>query len=63
MTFDVDAYLARIGCKPGREDYPATRATLAALMRAHIYAIPFENLDPSVDGHLRSTSTTSPRSW
>lgn len=46
MTFDVDAYLARIGCKPGRENYPATRATLAALMRAHIYAIPFENLDP-----------------
>ncbi|HWC46331.1 MAG TPA: arylamine N-acetyltransferase, partial [Casimicrobiaceae bacterium] len=39
---DVDAYFARIG------DVDAPRrdlATLARLLRAHMHAIPFENLD------------------
>ena len=53
MTFDVDAYLARIGLKPGRVEYPATRQTLATLMRAHVFSIPFENLD-SVSGRAPS---------
>jgi N-hydroxyarylamine O-acetyltransferase len=46
MTFDVDAYLDRLGRTGGRTSAPPTRKTLAALMRAHIRAIPFENLDP-----------------
>jgi N-hydroxyarylamine O-acetyltransferase len=43
--FDLDAYLTRIGLHPMRErdgDPPS----LAALHRAHVAAIPFENLDP-----------------
>ncbi|ACU77704.1 N-acetyltransferase [Catenulispora acidiphila DSM 44928] len=43
MDFDLDAYLARIGYTGERT---ATAATLGALQRTHIYAIPFENLDP-----------------
>ncbi|GAA2027244.1 arylamine N-acetyltransferase [Catenulispora yoronensis] len=43
MDFDLDAYLARIGYGGDRSP---TAATLRALQRAHIYAIPFENLDP-----------------
>ena len=39
---DVDAYLARIGYRGPR--YP-TVATLRALHRAHMEAVPFENLD------------------
>lgn len=46
MTFDVDDYLARIGRTETRAQTPATPRTLAALMRAHLFAIPFENLDP-----------------
>jgi N-hydroxyarylamine O-acetyltransferase len=40
--FDLDAYLARIGWLG---DQHPTPATLASLMRAHMAAIPFENLD------------------
>jgi N-hydroxyarylamine O-acetyltransferase len=36
--FDLDAYLERIGC--------SGRPALAELHRAHVTAIPFENLDP-----------------
>ena len=43
MDFDLDAYLARIGYTGDRTP---TAATLRALQRAHIYAIPFDNLDP-----------------
>ena len=41
---DLDAYLARIGYTGDRTP---TAETLKALQRAHIYAIPFENLDPA----------------
>ncbi|WP_194894772.1 arylamine N-acetyltransferase family protein [Catenulispora pinisilvae] len=41
---DLDAYLARIGYTGDRTP---NADTLAALQRAHIYAIPFENLDPA----------------
>lgn len=44
VDFDLDAYLARIGYAGDRAP---TAATLRALQRAHIYAIPFENLDPA----------------
>jgi N-hydroxyarylamine O-acetyltransferase len=37
---DLDAYLARIGAGTG------SRPSLAQLHRAHLCAIPFENLDP-----------------
>jgi N-hydroxyarylamine O-acetyltransferase len=37
-TFDLDAYLDRIGV--------AGRPTMAQVHRAHVAAIPFENLDP-----------------
>jgi N-hydroxyarylamine O-acetyltransferase len=40
---DLDAYLDRIGYTG---EHTATAATLRALQRAHVYAIPFENLDP-----------------
>jgi N-hydroxyarylamine O-acetyltransferase len=40
--FDLDAYLERIRWRGERAP---TLATLASLMRAHITAIPFENLD------------------
>ena len=43
MDFDLDAYLSRIGYTGDRTP---TAATLKALQRAHIYGIPFENLDP-----------------
>lgn len=43
MDFDLDAYLARIGYTGDRTP---TAETLTALQRAHISAIPFENLDP-----------------
>ncbi len=39
---DVDAYLARIGYRGPREP---TAATLRTLHRAHMEAVPFENLD------------------
>lgn len=40
--FDLDAYLTRIGWSGDRN---RTLATLTSLMRAHMAAIPFENLD------------------
>jgi N-hydroxyarylamine O-acetyltransferase len=40
--FGLDAYLARIGWRGERSP---TLATLASLLRAHMVAIPFENLD------------------
>jgi N-hydroxyarylamine O-acetyltransferase len=43
VDFDLDAYLARIGYTGDRTP---SAETLTALQRAHIYAIPFENLDP-----------------
>jgi arylamine N-acetyltransferase len=39
---DIDAYLVRIGL---RERPPATLASLKAIHRAHLLAIPYENLD------------------
>ena len=42
MTFDLSAYLERVGLK---EPPPATAEGLAQLQRAHRLAIPFENLD------------------
>ncbi|NUR29639.1 MAG: arylamine N-acetyltransferase [Catenulispora sp.] len=42
MHFDLDAYLARIGYAGDRTP---TAATLRALQRSHIHAIPFENFD------------------
>jgi len=42
MPFCLDSYLARIGYDGPRE---ATATTLAAVHRAHAFAIPFENLD------------------
>ena len=42
MTMDVDAYLQRIRYRGPREP---TAATLCALQRAHLRAVPFENLD------------------
>ena len=39
---NVEGYLQRIGYTGGREP---TAATLAALQRAHLLAVPFENLD------------------
>ena len=46
-SFDLDAYLVRIGYR-GPTD--ASLATLKALHRQHPQAIPFENLDPFL-GH------------
>ncbi len=43
MTFDLDAYCARIGYGGPRD---ATLGTLRTLHRLHPQAIPFENLDP-----------------
>lgn len=42
MTIDLDAYLARIGYAGPRAP---TRATLDAIIHAHVCAIPFENVD------------------
>lgn len=44
-AFDLDAYLARIGCGSGPSGLLSTIDDIAALMRAHMTAIPFENLD------------------
>ena len=41
-SIDLDRYFARIGLAPRRD---ATRATLDAIIAAHVTAIPFENLD------------------
>lgn len=43
MSFDLDAYLSRIGFAGGRTP---TRATLDAIAACHTRTIPFENLDP-----------------
>ena len=44
MSFDLDAYLARIGMdRAGLKT--GSYASIAALMRAHMAAIPFENID------------------
>jgi N-hydroxyarylamine O-acetyltransferase len=42
VTLDLDRYFARIGWS---DPVPATFATLAGLLRAHMTTIPFENLD------------------
>ncbi|HTU84886.1 MAG TPA: arylamine N-acetyltransferase [Solirubrobacteraceae bacterium] len=42
--FDLDGYLARLGF--GSSVDPDARPSLAELHRAHVAAIPFENLDP-----------------
>ena len=42
MTIDLDAYLKRINF---RGELRPDTATLIALMRAHLLAVPFENLD------------------
>jgi N-hydroxyarylamine O-acetyltransferase len=47
-SFDLDAYLARIGSNVrscGSLDPPQSIDAIAALMRAHMAAIPFENFD------------------
>lgn len=45
MTFDLDAYLARIGVRGCGPSGPPSIKAIAELMRAHMAAIPFENLD------------------
>ncbi|WP_326567853.1 arylamine N-acetyltransferase [Amycolatopsis rhabdoformis] len=44
---DLDAYLARVG----QERRPPTAAALTALTRAHVEAIPFENVDVVLGRH------------
>jgi N-hydroxyarylamine O-acetyltransferase len=44
---DLDAYLARIG----QERRPPSESALADLMRAHVQAIPFENVDVVLRQH------------
>ena len=45
-AFDLDAYLARIGVRSRRSSDRSQRIdAIAELMRAHMAAIPFENLD------------------
>src|SRR5215212_2693688 len=43
-SFDLDAYLARIDVSRGGPLGPPAIDAVAALMRAHMAAIPFENL-------------------
>ena len=45
MSFDLDAYLARIGAAGERDRAPTTVETLQKIHAAHALAIPFENLD------------------
>lgn len=45
-SIDLDRYFARIGLAPRRD---ATRATLDAIIAAHVATIPFENLDVLLD--------------
>jgi N-hydroxyarylamine O-acetyltransferase len=48
VPFDLDAYLARVGeagLKTGGDGHPPRLDDIAALMAAHMTAIPFENLD------------------
>jgi N-hydroxyarylamine O-acetyltransferase len=53
--FDLDAYLARIGCpRPVGTDL----ATLRRIQRAHLQAIPFENLDIQMGLPIRIDSTS-----
>lgn len=50
--FDLDAYLARIGVRgPGPGDHRID--AVAALLRAHMAAIPFENLDVLLGRRIR----------
>ena len=49
-SFALDAYRERIGW---RGDTPLTLATLTGLLRAHMNAIPFENLDPLLGRPVR----------
>ena len=49
-SFALDAYRERIGW---RGDTPLTLATLTRLLRAHMNAIPFENLDPLLGRPVR----------
>jgi N-hydroxyarylamine O-acetyltransferase len=48
-SIDLDRYFARIGLAPRRD---ATRATLDAIIAAHVTAIPFENLDVLLDRRI-----------
>jgi len=45
VAFDLDAYLARIARGRGPSGPRSTIDDIASLMRAHMAAIPFENLD------------------
>lgn len=56
MTVDVDAYLARIGFEG--EPTPDA-ACLRRLQRAHLTAVPFENLSIVRGEHLPTDATTS----
>ncbi|MFJ1762437.1 arylamine N-acetyltransferase [Amycolatopsis sp. NPDC088138] len=47
MSFDLDAYLARTG----QERRPPSAEALRDLTRAHVAAIPFENLDVVLQQH------------
>ncbi|MFG2432661.1 arylamine N-acetyltransferase [Streptomyces sp. NPDC048590] len=49
MTLDLDAYLARIG-RPVEADPRPTVEVLRSVHRAHMLGIPFENLEPLLDG-------------
>lgn len=49
-TFDLDAYLARIG-HPGPRT--PTTAVLDAVLRRHVYTIPFENIDVQLGRPIR----------
>ncbi|MFJ6579629.1 arylamine N-acetyltransferase [Streptomyces sp. NPDC091368] len=50
---DLDAYLARIGYDARRDgDVAADLRTLTALHRAHVAAIPFENLDVALGRNI-----------
>ena len=51
---DISAYLARIGYDGDRTP---TRQTLAAVQRAHLLAIPYENLDVQL-GRPRTTAVS-----
>jgi N-hydroxyarylamine O-acetyltransferase len=58
MSFDLDAYCARIGYEGERKP---TLDTLRALHRAHPLAIPFENLDPLLGRPVRLDADTLQR--
>lgn len=55
---DVDAYLARIGYAGPRTP---VRETLAGILRAHVQAIPFENLDVLLGRPIRTDAESVTR--